>query len=226
MPDVRYGIYYAPPQGSALARFGASWLGRDAEAGLVVPHPEVACDVARITATPRKYGFHGTLKPPFRLAEGQSEEALRAAIADLASGIAAFEAPPLELRRIGRFLAMVPSKPSQPLADLAGACVEGLDAFRAPPTPEETAKRQAAGLTPRQEHLLLRWGYPYVFDEFRFHLTLTGALDADEVATVADCLAPLTDPFRCDPMPVHEICLFQQIDGAPFRILHRYPLTG
>ncbi len=83
-PFRRYALFWAPPRGSALARFGASWLGWDAEAGELVPHPEVPrlpLPVAEITATPRRYGFHGTLKPPFRLAEGANVAGLDAAAA-------------------------------------------------------------------------------------------------------------------------------------------------
>ena len=175
---------------------------------------------------PRKYGFHGTLKPPFRLARGTTEAGLRAAIQDLASGIRAFEASPLVLRRLDRFLALVPSSRCEPLSDLAAACVQGLDAFRAPPTEGEIARRQASGLTPEQNAFLERWGYPYVLGAFRFHLTLTGALKAAVLDEAEDCLKPLTASFAQQPMAVHEICLFQQIDGAPFRVLHRYALAG
>ena len=226
MSDVRYAVYYAPPVGSALADFGAAWLGWDAETEAAVEHPEVPVDVDAITQTPRKYGFHGTLKPPFRLARGTTEAGLRAAIQDLASGIRAFEASPLVLRRLDRFLALVPSSRCEPLSDLAAACVQGLDAFRAPPTEGEIARRQASGLTPEQNAFLERWGYPYVLGAFRFHLTLTGALKAAVLDEAEDCLKPLTASFAQQPMAVHEICLFQQIDGAPFRVLHRYALAG
>lgn len=226
MPDHRFAVYYAPPAGSALAAFGASWLGWDANAGTEVAHPDVGLDVARLTRTPRAYGFHGTLKPPFRPKEGQRVEDLDAAIAKLAARVAAFEAPPLVLRRIGRFIALVPETSSEPLAALAAACVQSLDGFRAPPTPEETAKRRKAGLSQRQEALLAAWGYPYVLEEFRFHMTLTGPLDEEDMAAALTCLAPTTAPFGREPMPVREVCLFHQEDGAPFRILHRYPLTG
>ena len=40
-----------------------------------------------------------------------------------------------------------------------------------------TTQHGKSGLTDRQEALLTQWGYPYVMEEFRFHITLTGALD-------------------------------------------------
>ena len=99
------------------------------------------------------------------------------------------------------------------------------DAYRAPPDAAELAKRHAAGLTPRQAELLARWGYPYVLDEFRFHLTLTGPIaDAAERTRVAGLLRPLVAPLLGQPMPVRELCLFHQPDrAAPFRLIQRFP---
>jgi hypothetical protein len=85
--------------------------------------------------------------------------------------------PSLEVRRLGGFIAVVPTEPSAALADLAAATVAALDPFRAPPSEAELARRRKARLSDRQEALLMKWGYPYVMEEFRFHLTLTGRLD-------------------------------------------------
>ncbi len=182
--------------------------------------------MAEITATPRRYGFHGTLKPPFRLAGGTDAAGLDRALAALASDVAAFTAPPLMLHRIGRFIALVPSGPCPALSGLAARAVTGLDAFRAPPGESELARRRASGLTPRQNEHLDRWGYPYVLDEFRFHLTLTGALASDDADPVFEALSRLTAPFRAAPLPVTEICLFGENGEGRFHIAGRYPLTG
>lgn len=230
MPHFRrHAIYWAPPAGSALARFGAAWLGWDAEAGREVPHldaPGLPLPLAEITATPRKYGFHATLKPPFRLAGGTDAAALDRAAADLAARIAAFEAPPLTLARIGRFIALVPSAPCPPLAALAALAVTGLDGFRAPPGEAELTRRRAARLSPRQEEMLARWGYPYVLDEFRFHLTLTGALSPETADPVFSTLAALTEPFRAAPLPVTEISLFGEDVEGRFHVIRRHALSG
>lgn len=225
MPDIRYAVYYLPPAGSALAAFGASWLGWDVAAGTAVAHPTGLLNVANITATPRVYGFHGTLKPPFRLIQGAGQAGLLRAIEALAARLAPFTAPPLRLARIGSFLALVPTRSSVELAELAAACVEDLDGFRALPGEVELAKRRADGLTPAQDALLVRWGYPYVRDEFRFHLTLSGRLTDTDADAAETFLRGLTAPLTREPMPVREICLVEQVDGAPFRLLHRYPLT-
>ncbi|MEM0922618.1 MAG: DUF1045 domain-containing protein [Pseudomonadota bacterium] len=227
----RYAIYYAPPEGSALAQFGASWLGWDAAAGEGRAHPDLPGlpePVSRLTEQPRKYGFHGTLKPPFHLAEGHDVEGLAEAAAGLAAHTPSFEIPRIAQQTIGPFLALVPAEPSEPLADLAASCVRELDAFRAPPDAAELAKRRAGGLSAAQEANLLRWGYPYLFEEFRFHLTLTGPLDPTICAATETVLAPALAQILADPLPIREICLFGE-EASPerrFHILTRFALSG
>lgn len=231
MPQRRYAIYYAPERGSALDRFGGRWLGRDAWTG--EPLDPLSLDGLtrerhrEITAGARRYGFHATLKPPFALAAGCSAQALYEAVAEFAARQAPFAAPPLMLTSLGGFLALVPSQPCAMLQGLAAAAVRELDAFRAPPSPAELDRRRAAGLSARQEAHLRRWGYPYVMDEFRFHLTLTARLDAPERARIACLLEPLTAPLCRDPLPVESICIFEQeTRAAPFRIVGRFRLGG
>lgn len=226
MSDVRYGIYFLPPEGSALAAFGAAWLGWDVAGGQVVAHPKVSMDVAAWTATPRTYGFHGTLKPPFRLAHSRTEAELTDALAKLAKRHRAFHAPSLRLATLGSFLALVPTAPSPELAELAADCVQALDDFRRPAEEAELARRRAAGLAPRQEEMLARWGYPYVLEEFRFHLTLTGRLDRGTALAAEAVLKGLTRNIIAQPLEVREVCIVAQVDGAPFKLMHRYPLTG
>jgi putative phosphonate metabolism protein len=226
----RYAIYFAPLAGSELAGFADRWLGRDAETGKAVSQPELdgldADRLQALTEAPRHYGFHGTLKPPFHLAQGCDVDDLQRAIAGFAAWQVAFEIAALQLREIGDFLALVPAGPAPALSRLADACVTEFDAYRAPSDAVEVAKRHAAGLTPRQAELLARWGYPYVLDEFRFHLTLTGAMpDPTERTRVAGLLQPLVAPLLRQPMPVRELSLFHQPDRAtPFRLIRRIPL--
>lgn len=224
----RYAIYFAPAAESDLARFGDRWLGRDAETGQPVLRPAVdgidADRLQALTEAPCRYGFHGTLKPPFHLAEGCDVDDLRRAIAGFAVRQTAFEIAALRLREIGDFIALVPADPTPALAQLAEGCVAEFDAYRAPPDAAELAKRHAAGLTPRQAELLARWGYPYVMDEFRFHLTLTGPVAGhDERSRVAGVLRPLVASLLDQPVPVRELCLFHQLDRAmPFRLIQRF----
>jgi putative phosphonate metabolism protein len=225
----RYAIYFAPAAESDLARFGDRWLGRDAETGEAGQQLELdgldADRLRALTEAPRHYGFHGTLKPPFHLAQGCDVDDLRRAMAGFAARQAPFEIAALQLREIGDFLALVPADPAPALSSLADACVTEFDAYRAAPDAAELAKRHAAGLTPRQAELLARWGYPYVLDEFRFHLTLTGPIaDPTERTRVAGLLQPLVAPLLGQPMPVRELSLFHQPDRATaFRLIQRIP---
>jgi putative phosphonate metabolism protein len=225
----RYAIYFAPEPGSPLARLGAEWLGYDAAAGTTLPQPMLAeIDAERlraITAEPRRYGFHATLKPPFVLTEGFTREQLDEAVATLARQEAAFETPPLQLSCISGFWALTLSAPCPPLHALADHCVSELDGFRAPPSAEELTRRRRARLTARQDELLVRWGYPYVMDQFRFHLTLTGRLDAAEGALVSRVLEPLVAPLCRAPLTIDALSLFHQpSQDAPFRLVWRHPL--
>jgi putative phosphonate metabolism protein len=227
--SIRYAIYFAPVAGSDLARFGDDWLGRDVETGASLEQPTLngfdAVRLRELTEAPRQYGFHGTLKPPFRLADGCDAGDLRRALAGFAAQRSAFEIEALTIEAIGDFIALVPEEPSPTLSNLADLCVTEFDRYRAPPDARELARRHAAGLTPRQAELLAHWGYPYVLDEFRFHLTLTGPMaDAAERARVARLLGPLIAPLLLQPLPVQEVCLFHQPDCAtPFQLIQRFP---
>lgn len=223
----RYALYFAPPAQSPLWRFGSAALGYDAEAGVeAAPLPLRRFDAARwheITAEPRRYGFHGTLKAPFRLAPGRSEAELQAACARFAQNRAGFASPGVKLASIGRFLALRLAAPSAALDRLAAGTVAALDDFRAPMSEAEREKRLRAPLTPRQQEYLARWGYPYVLDDFRFHMTLTGTLD-DEERALAE--AELSEHFAASgadgPLIVREIALYRQ-EAGPFRLIARFP---
>ena len=225
----RYAIYLAPRADSALWRFGSAILGYDAQTGEEPAAPDLAGFDAETwhaaTAEPRRYGFHGTLKAPFRLAEGRSADDLAAAVAVCAGGHHPFEMPPLEVRALGPFIALVPQVPAPKLADLAAACALELDAFRAPLTPEDLARRRPERLSARQAGYLETYGYPYVLEEFRFHMTLTGPLrEADR----GHALNALGDVFHASgaevPGMVSDLALYvQEAPGARFRIAGRFP---
>ncbi len=224
---TRFAVYYTPRPG-ALAGFGASWLGWDVEAGGPAAHPsvpELARPLHEITATPRRYGFHATLKPPFRLAKGHRPADLADSVERLAARLAPVRTNGLELANIGRFLALVPVGDTAPLAALAAQVVEALDSFRAPMGEAERARR-GAGLSPRQAALLERWGYPYVMEEFRFHLTLTAPLERAEAAAVSAALMPRLAPCLPRPFLLDALSLVAEGEDGHFRVLHRYPLSG
>mgnify|MGYP001459754145 CR=1 FL=1 len=226
----RYAIYWAPPPESPLAAFAARWLGRDPWTGRDVPPPEIAGlspeRLREITASPRLYGFHGTLKAPFELAEGRTSEELHDAARAFARTRRPF-AVPLELASLGGFLALVPSAVVPELDDLAAACVTGFEPFRAPASPADLARRRRAGLSPREDDHLVRYGYPYVFADFRFHLTLTERLPEPKHGAVRAILERLTVPFCAESLRIDAIHVFQQPDRAsPFAVTGHYPFAG
>lgn len=229
--EARFAIYFAPRPESALGRFGSAWLGRDSARGQPVPRPVVegfsAARLAALTAEPARYGWHATLKPPFRLASGQRLDRLLAQLAAYAGARPAFEIPGLRLGSLGGFLALLPSAVPPPLTSLAQDCARAFDAFRAPASPDKVARRRGGGLTARQEALLARWGYPYVLEEFRFHLTLTARLEAAERRRLAAALAPLVAPLCRAPVPIDAVSLFaQEEQDAVFREHRRFPFAG
>ena len=226
---TRYAVFWTPPAGSGLARLGAQWLGWDAGAGREVAQPDVPLPrpLDQITRTPRRYGFHGTLKPPFRLAAGTDAAGLDRALAGLAAGMPPATAPGLTpSTRLG-FLALMPGGPAPALDALAAACTRRLDRFSARPDAAELAQRRARGLTPRQEANLTRWGYPYVLDDFRFHLTLSGRLRPGEAEPLIEAVTALAAPHLDPVLHLDDICLFGDPGaGEDFHLLRRYPLTG
>ncbi len=220
MPERRYAAYWAPPADGTLWRLGCAWLGRDPESCADLPSPEAR---RPITADPRRYGFHATLKPPFALADGASEAALVAAMARLAEGFTPFLVPEWRLTDLDGFLALCPSDRPQPLHALADACVAGLEQFRRPANMAEIARRRPERFSPRERALLHRWGYPHVFDTFRAHLTLTTRLDPALRARVVAELRLFLAPLPPGPVLVDQLALFVEPEpGAPFRLARRF----
>jgi hypothetical protein len=225
----RFAIYAAPGAGPAdtvgvlLRETAEQWLGRSASGNPVtpgVPAGWTRAAVDAMTGSARRYGFHGTLKPPFRLAEGRTPEELDAAVARFAAATTAALIPQLSLARIGGFFALVPGTEAPGLHALADQVMKGFDGFRAPATGAELARRNPASLTPRQRELLRIWGYPYVLDEFRFHLTLTDRLPGGRHAEVERALSDWFAALLGATVPVEALALFREDEpGAPF-VLH------
>lgn len=224
---TRYAIYYTPAPDTPLAAFGAEWLGWDSSAGAVCKQPDVAgLDIIAVTETPRKYGFHGTIKPPFRLADGHSLDQLQDALDAMCGDAAPAALQGLELSRLGRFLALVPTGDSSALGALAARVVQELDMFRDPPTDAELIKRRAARLSAAQDAHLERWGYPYVLDQFRFHLTLTGKLDKATAQMTEAALTRRLSKLTLAPYRIAALTLLGEAETGMFHQIHRYALTG
>lgn len=216
-PVPRYAVYFVPEDGHPLAVAGASWL--------VPGRPR--------TASPRRYGFHATLKAPMRLAAGVDEARLGERLQRLVAGHPAFAMPALQVAWLGDFLALRPAGPlarEHPLCRLADDCVTTLDDLRAPLTDAELARRRPEALSPRQRELLERWGYPHVLDAWRFHMTLSeplGAVDTPEArALLADARAHFAAALR-EPLACRQVALcVEPVPSAGFQVLRRFPLAG
>lgn len=219
----RYAIYAAPE--GALWDAASQWLGWDALHGAAPPPPEfegLPRPLAEITEAPRRYGFHATIKAPFRLAAGTSPEDLAWASAALCLRLSPVVLAGLRLEHFRGFLALVPEGDGTGLADMAARVVEALDPFRAALTADEIARRDPQRLTPRQRAQLDRWGYPHVMEDFRFHMTLSGRLDLPEARSVAKVLAPWLQPHLPRPHVIDSLCLFGEAEDGRFRLLRRF----
>ena len=230
----RVAIYAVPgteptdAAGALLRERAEQWLGRSASGHHVTPAVPAGWTreaVDAMTASARRYGFHATIKAPFRLAEGRTPEELDAALARFAAGRAGVPVLRLRLARLGGFFALVPGAESAELRALADEVVTRFDCFRAPATETEIARRDPASLTPRQRELLEAWGYPYVLDEFRFHLTLTDSIPDEQRSAVESALTGWFAASLGPSVSLDTLALFTEAEsGAPFELHAVHPL--
>lgn len=176
----RYAIYFIPALHSAWWAAGSHWLGRCAATGQSLKQPLLAGvepqQLRLITQDPRRYGWHATLKAPFELRPEHSVASLLKAVEKLAQDLPAFDLPPLQVSTEGGFMALRPLRDASAIQTTATACVTRFHGFAKPLSPADLARRRQSPLTPAQDQLLVQWGYPWVQDEFKFHLSLTGPL--------------------------------------------------
>lgn len=179
-PAYRYAIYFAPLPESPWWQAGSAWLGRCAASQAPLAQPVITgvsnTELLALTATPRRYGWHATLKAPFALGNGASIQTLRKTLQRLAQELVGFDMPEMQVTRLDDFLALVPQGNCDALNAVAQACVTQLQPLAAPLSTAELQRRRKTNLLPDQDALLLRWGYPYVMEYFRFHCSLTGSL--------------------------------------------------
>jgi putative phosphonate metabolism protein len=220
-PATRVALYWAPDRADPLWDAGNRWLGRDPEHNADLPQPP-HLGMAEITEAARQYGFHATLRPPMRLATGWDE--FLAAAEGLAETVSPFDLPPLRVENLDGFLALRETAPCPALHALADTCVRGTDRHRLPPSEAELARRRAAGLSDEEERLLQLWGYPYVMQRWRFHMTLSRRLTDAEMATWRPAAEAHFTPVLALPRRVQSICVFTQRPGEAFVLAERLPL--
>lgn len=227
---MRYALYYSPDPASELWEIGCRWLGYDSFTQKKIKQEHFTgisptC-LYEFTRAPRRYGFHGTLKAPFRLAEGYSETDLQKAVEHFCELTPSFVFPPLVLSEVSDFFCLCPEKNTSELTDLAAGCVTKFDLFRAPLTRLELAGRRAEILDANEKENLSRWGYPYVLDKFHFHMSLTGRINnGPEKRVIRSILTRTFSAVIKKPVRFDAITLFvEPSSGHPFFCINRFPL--
>lgn len=220
--STRYAIYFTPPPGTPWWNFGAHWLGRDECNNQALVQPTLAempaPQLLQLTAYPRRYGFHATLKAPFTLREGVTEAELLARMRTLAQQLKPLALGPMVATRLDNFTAVVPQSPPAALGTLAASCVTTLDDLRAPLSQQDLSRRLAQKLDAREQELLMQYGYPHVMERYQLHFTLTGPI-AEPLAEVVvraveGSLARLNQEH---PLVLDRLCLFVESEpGANF----------
>jgi putative phosphonate metabolism protein len=223
----RFAIYFAPSASSNLWERAATWLGRDASTGELFSGTVAGIDRDRLlnlTQSANRYGFHATLKAPMALAEGTAEADLRAALTDFAAQHEPIDLGKPRLASLGGFLALLVDD-NERLQDFDAHVVEQFDAFRAPMSMKDREARVGKGLSERQIELLDGYGYPYVFEEFRFHMTLTDKLVEEDAAEISQAAQTWFSPVLDEPLVLDRLSLFHESDaGKPFRRIADFKL--
>lgn len=228
---MRYAIYFTSPERHPLTQEASRWLGRDAFTG--EEHEQEPVDgfppdkLVALTADPRRYGFHATLKAPFELAAGRSEADLHEVFERFCAETAPVTIPEAVVGQLGPFFAIVPSAVHQPLQDFAARVVEYFEPLRAPLSEADIARRNPEKLTERRRANLMRWGYPGVMDDFRFHMTLTGPVEEADVPAMRAVLEQRFSAFHHKPLRLDGLAIFVEPQrGAPFTVNTWLPLKG
>lgn len=225
---MRYALYFTPPADDPLTRAAARWLGRDAFTDDALPPPaDTGLDPAELsylTAAARRYGFHATLKAPFKLAPGASEAELVAALDAFAGNRESVTGPRLVVGQIDGFMALVPESRNAALQAYADDVVRAFDRFRSPLDEADVARRNPDRLSNAELKNLTMWGYPYVFDTFRFHMTLTGRVPSAQAEPIRASILRYFRPFLERPIDLAGVALFVESEpGVPFVVRSLHP---
>ena len=231
MDQNRYAIYYLPDPTSNLWEKGSRWLGRDPcldadiPSDLNLPHGLINHEL--LVKTPALYGFHATLKPPMYLGSKKRKDQLYTEVGTFADQSKPIPIPALKVKKLGNFLALVPGQQSLEITDFARSCVISFDKYRAEPSDLELERRRASGLSTRQNELLTQWGYPYVMEEFRFHLSLTGEIDSKCASVLQPFLSEYFKETEIANLQLDRIAILSQSDSkSPFILEEFFSLRG
>ena len=228
----RYAVYFAPNVEQHWWSHASEWLGRCAVSQQLSVQPTIpglsATRFAELTEHPRRYGFHATMRAPFVLASKYQPSDLVESVNAICQKLKPFVLPRLRVTLLEHFIALVPERDVAQITTLEEQCVTRLNDYAEPLGPEELRRRRSAGLSSREDFLLLQWGYPYVLDCFRFHCSLTGSLAKASLAETTALIQAAHQHF--DDLPP---CIFDSLAifveptrGADFVLLQQCPLIG
>ncbi|MCB8838794.1 DUF1045 domain-containing protein [Aurantimonas sp. VKM B-3413] len=219
---MRVAIYFTPPAGAELTRRAGEWLGRSPFDNEPTRAPDEALDA--VVAEPARYGFHATIKAPFRLAEGADLAELDERLAAFCASREPVRIQSLVVSQLGPFFAFVPDAAPAALGELEEAVVRDFEPLRAPLSEAEYARRRPERLSDKERDNLQAWGYPHVFDAFRFHMTLTGPVEERELAAVRERIAAHFGDLDGQPLTISQLALFLEPEpGEPFRTYSVHP---
>ncbi len=221
---MRYALYFVTAEDHPLTALADRWLGR---AGAL---PQVAGfdagERAALVKSAGRYGFHATMKAPFRLANKRSEADLFEVFDTWCAATPGAGLVKLEITQIQGFFALTPAAPSALLQALADETVRHFEPYRAPLTHAEIEKRNPSRLTPKQLRHLEQYGYPYVFDEFFFHMTLTDRVGPEQSPVVRSALEDWFAAAIAAPVHIDRMAIFvEPREGDPFHIAVERPLA-
>lgn len=224
----RYYVGYAPHPNSKLWKFTAAWLGydcaRDSTPKTVLTlglpkkiHQEAVSSALRI-------GFSCIFYPPFKLRNEVDIKELVLHSQTFCHTLSPVKTGALKVQSNGGQIIIAPISTDQKVINLASECVLFYDNFRLkdPPIPINNQLHKA--LSQRQRDYLVKWGNPYVFEEFSFSMPLTGRI----AKTISD---PLTEylqnqliHYLSHGLTVDGLYLFGQKAGSePARLLNYFP---
>jgi hypothetical protein len=104
--------------------------------------------------------------------------------------------------------------------------VREFDRFRAPLSDAEVERRSPDTLKPAELQNLCRWGYPYVFETFRFHMTLSGRAGPQESPRLRAAIDGLFADVLRQPVMLDALTLFIETEpGAPFVVASHHALA-
>lgn len=229
---MRYTISLALSPSSELWKTGVHWLGMEPFSGEIIDQPVLlGIDADRLwelTRSARRLGFHAPVKPFFRLACGVDEEQLCGLLNIFSLKHHSFVLSSLTLRAQENKFFLEPDTYPSSLLSLAADCIRTFDPYGAAPKPSESARLKAAVLSPQEKQNLELWGYPYVFNQYRFRLFLTSRItDAAEKEVMYSALARIFVTVSASPLKVDALCLFVEAgSGQPMRFIRRFPLPS